>query len=94
MTISPLSQRRYAVNAFVADIGWITDQEKKDVEAVIEGGDVRYTSELKELHLYWAIPADTMTDALDQARATLRAAAEAPAVHVPRTRKFDVCEIG
>lgn len=94
MTSNPLNQRRYAVNAVVADVGWITDQEKDDVATIIEDGVVHFTSDLQQLHLYWALLADTMSSALEEAKTTLRRAVEATGVACPRTRSFHVDEAG
>jgi hypothetical protein len=89
-----LDQRNYAVNAVLADIGWISDEEKKAVKETLEDGIVHFTPDFHELHLYWPVIADTMDDAFNQARATLRTAAEATGVPIPRTTKIQVCELG
>lgn len=86
----------YAINVIVADVGLITDRDKSDVAAIIGQGVsvVHFTTDLHELHLYWPVSADTLDNAIDAARTMLREAINATGAAYPRTRKFEVCEIG
>lgn len=92
MTANPLSQRRYAATAVIADIGWITDDEKHAVTTAINGS-VHHTTDLQELHLHWRFIADSFDPAVEQARRALRAAAEATGAFCPRTSQLDIREI-
>lgn len=92
MTGNPLNQRRYAATAVIADIGWITPEEKHAVTTAINGS-AHHTTDLQELHLHWRFIADTFDDAWRQARATLRTAEDASGSFCPRTSQMDVREI-
>jgi hypothetical protein len=90
---NPLNQRYYSVNVIVADIGYLTDDEQHALkEAIGPDGIVHFTSDLKQLHIFWQFTADTINDAIDSGRATLRQVTDAIGVAVPRTRKFEVNE--
>lgn len=95
MTSNPLNLRRYAINAVVADVGWITDQEKASVAACLTtDAIVHFTTDFHELHLYWPILNASWEDALNEARGTLRQAVVATGVTCPHIRSFQVAEIG
>lgn len=88
-----LAQQRYAVTVVVGDVGWLTDDEVKDITAQINGGEHKFDQTQHELHLYWTVQADTMGDAIGLARLMLDQAQRASGVHTPRTIAFDVREI-
>jgi hypothetical protein len=86
-----MNRNHYAANVVLGGIGWIADDEAKDVERLIEG-TVKHAPGTSELHLYWEVTADTMDDAIDTARATLRRAKTATNVYCLSTRLFEVRE--
>lgn len=94
MTTNHLNQHNYAINVVVDDIGWMTDEEKNNVTDLIGVGVAHFTPDIHQLHLYWPLSADTLGDAIDQARATLRSAIEAIGVTCPHARMIQIAEIG
>lgn len=94
MTTNHLNQYHYGANAVLADVGWISDKEKADIADILTDGVVHFSADSQQLHLYWPMIAETMSDALDEARVTLRAATDLTGVVCPRTRLFQVAEIG
>lgn len=94
MNTNTLNQNHYAVNAVVDGIGWMTTEEKESIDALLGVGVAHFTPDIHQLHLYWPLAADTLNDAIDQARATLRSALEATGVVCPHPRMIQVAEIG
>jgi hypothetical protein len=94
MNRNVLDQRQYAITAVIEDVGWITEAEARDIADAIDGDPLgRFDLANHQLHLYWSLFADTMDDASNQGRATLRNAQEATGVCTPRTTVFEVREI-
>lgn len=96
MTTNALGQGAYSITVILADVGMITDQDKTNVASAIGNSDsvVHFTTDLHELHLYWPLFADTIDDAIDETRTTLRQVIKATGAACPRTLRFDVCQIG
>lgn len=91
--INPLSQGRYAISTVIADVGWLSRDEIKDITAQIDGGRCNFDGHTQQLHLYWEVLADTMDEVIDLSRAMLRRARDASNVCSPRTIAFDIREI-
>lgn len=94
MTTTP-NRYDYWIQAVIAGVGWVTDHERDTVAAAL-GADaiVFFNQSAQQINLAWPLTGDTMNDAIDDARATLRKATEATGVTSPRLIAFEIREIG
>lgn len=88
-----VNSHRYAVKVIINDVGWLSDNEARDIAAVIDECQGRFDLILHQLHLYWNVLADSMSEATRQADVTLRRAQDATGVCTPRATVFEVREI-
>lgn len=93
MTGNPLGQHQYSVSVIISDVGWLTDGEAADIAEAVGNAQGRFHESEHQLHLYWSLFADSMTEASAAAHLTLSQAREATGVCTPRTTVFEVREI-
>jgi hypothetical protein len=94
MTGNPLGQQQYTVNVIIGEVGWLTEKEAADIVEAVGNSQGRFDKSTDQLHLYWSLYADSMTEATAAAHLTLSHAREATGVCAPRTTVFEVREIG
>lgn len=85
-------QHRYAVNVVLAQVAPLTHDEAMAITDAITDGQSRYDPASCQLHLFWSVLADSMSEATDEARVILADARAATGTFDPRTIVFEVRE--
>lgn len=84
----------YGTEAVLEGVGWLRVKERLTIREILGiGSDLELRRDSKQLYLYWRTEADTLDDAIEQARRILRIAAAATGVVCPRQSLFTVREI-
>lgn len=84
----------YSIETVIEGVGWLRAAEELAIcEVLGHGATIHFDQVGKHVHLCWRVDADTVDDAIETSRTTLRDAAYATGVYSPHASFFSVRQI-